>query len=290
MKRLLFILIAVLAVLSVNATKRALFIAVGNYPATSGWVKINSRNDVDLLVPVFRDAGFKVTTLVDEQATHSGISNALKTLTAQCKKGDLVFIHFSCHGQQMIDLVGDESDGLTETMVPYDAKREPSKTYHGQNHFTDDQLNRYLNDIRKKLGKKGQLMVALDACHSGDGTRGEDDDELNDSILGQQRGVSDIFCPNPPYNKKVVYQGHALKKPKGRGYSSMIALSACQPNQVSHEYKDRRTGKSYGPLSYLIWLEVKNSKNINFKQLAEAILKNKNYAMKRYQQPYLIVE
>ena len=107
MKRLLFILIAVLAVLSVNATKRALFIAVGNYPAKSGWVKINSRNDVDLLVPVFRDAGFKVTTLVDEQATHSGISNALKTLTAQCKKGDQVFIHFSCHGQQMIDLAGD---------------------------------------------------------------------------------------------------------------------------------------------------------------------------------------
>ena len=70
----------------------------------------------------------------------------------------------------------------------------------------------------------------------------------------------------------------------------MIALSACQPDQVSHEYKDRRTGKSYGPLSYLIWLEVKNSKNINFKQLAEAILKNKNYAMKRYQQPYLVVE
>lgn len=290
MKRLLFILIAVLAVLSVNATKRALFIAVGNYPATSGWVKINSRNDVDLLVPVFRDAGFKVTTLVDEQATHSGISNALKTITAQCKKGDQVFIHFSCHGQQMIDLVGDESDGLTETMVPYDAKREPSQTYHGQNHFTDDQLNRYLNDIRKKLGKKGRLMVTLDACHSGDGTRGEDDDELNDSILGQQRGVSDIFCPNPPYNKKVVYQGHALKKPKGRGYSSMIALSACQPNQVSHEYKDRRTGKSYGPLSYLIWLELKGKKNINFKQLADAIIKNKNYAMKRYQQPYLVVE
>ena len=203
---------------------------------------------------------------------------------------DLVFIHFFFFFQQMVDLVVDESDGLTETMIPYNAKREPSKTYHGQNHFTDDQLNRYLNDIRKKLGKKGQLMVTLDACHSGDGTRGEDNDERNDSILGQQRGVSDIFCPNPPYNKKVVYQGHALKKPKGRGYSSMIALSACQPNQVSHEYKDRRTGKSYGPLSYLIWLEVKNSKNINFKQLAEAILKNKNYAMKRYQQPYLIVE
>lgn len=290
MKQLLAILVAILTIIPASATKRALFIAVGNYHAKSGWVKINSRNDVDLLVPVFRNAGFQVTTLLDDQATHSGIYNAFKTLTAQCKKGDQVFIHFSCHGQQMVDLVGDESDGLTETMIPYDARREPSKAYHGQNHFTDDQLNRHLNDLRKKLGKKGQLMVTLDACHSGDGTRGEDDDELNDSIIGEQRGVSDIFCPNPPYNKKVVYQGHVLKKPQGKGYASIIALSACQPDQVSHEYKDRRTGKSYGPLSYLIWLEVKNSKNINFKKLAEAIIKNKNYVMKRYQQPYLIVE
>lgn len=290
MKRLLFILVAILTIITANATKRALFIAVGNYPAKSGWVKINSRNDVDLLVPVFRNAGFKVTILLDGQATHSGISNALKALASQCQKGDQIFIHFSCHGQQMVDVVGDESDGLTETMVPYDARREPSKTYHGQNHFTDDQLNRHLNEIRKKLGKKGQLMVTLDACHSGDGTRGEEDDELNDSIMGQQRGVSDIFCPNPPYNKRVVYRGHALNKPKGKGYSSMIALSACQPDQVSHEFKDRRTGKSYGPLSYLIWLELKGNKTINFKQLADGIIKNKNYAMKRYQQPYLIIE
>ena len=76
------------------------------------------------------------------QATHEGIINAFKSLTNQCKRGDQVFIHFSCHGQQMIDQVGDEPDGLTEAMVAYDAKREPTKTYHGQNHFTDDELKR----------------------------------------------------------------------------------------------------------------------------------------------------
>ena len=37
-------------------------------------------------------------------------------------------------------------------------------------------------------------------------------------------------------------------------------------------------------------IEAKDAKVINFKRLADAIIKNKNYAMKRYQQPYLIVE
>ena len=290
MKRLLFILVAFLSIMTAGATKRALFVAIGNYPAKSGWVRINSQNDVDLLAPVFRNAGFIVTTLVDEQATHEGIINAFKSLTNQCKSGDQVFIHFSCHGQQMIDQVGDEPDGLTEAMVPYDAKREPTKTYHGQNHFTDDKFNNCLNTLRKKIGKSGQLLVTLDACHSGDGTRGDYGEELNVSIIGEQRGVSDIFCPNPPFNKKVVYRGHTLRKPKGKGYSPMIALCACQPDQVSREYKDRRSGKAYGPLSYLIWLEAKDEKIINFKRLADAIIKNNSFVMKRHQQPYIIVE
>ena len=94
MKRVIIILVALLSILTANAAKRALLVAIGNYPANSGWVKINSRNDIDLLTPVFRNAGFAVTTLIDNQATHAGIITALKTLTNQCKKGDQVFIHF----------------------------------------------------------------------------------------------------------------------------------------------------------------------------------------------------
>ena len=290
MKRFLFLLVAFLLLFTTSAKKRALFIAIGNYPAKSGWIRINSLNDVDLLAPVFRNAGFIVTTLVDDQATHEGIINAFKSLTNQCERGDQVFIHFSCHGQQMIDLMGDEPDRLTEAMVAYDARREPTKSYYGQNHFTDDELNVCLNTLRKRIGKSGKLLVTLDACHSGDATRGEGVNELNDSILGEVRGVSDIFCPNPPYNKKVVYRGHSLKKPQGKGFSPMIALSACQPEQVSYEYKDRRSGKAYGSLSYLIWLETKDTKAINFKQLSNDIMKNKGFVMKRYQQPFIIVE
>ena len=161
MKRVFFILFALFSFLTAIATKRALLVAIGNYPANSGWTRINSNNDVDLLKPVFSNAGFIVTTLIDEHATHEGIINALQALRNQCKKSDQVFIHFSCHGQQIVDLVGDEPDGLTESMVPYDALREPTKTYYGQNHLTDDELNRELISLRKKLGKDGFLLITL---------------------------------------------------------------------------------------------------------------------------------
>ena len=38
--------------------------------------------------------------------------------------------------------------------------------------FSDDELNGALTDVRKKLGPNGHLIVLLDACHSGTGTRG----------------------------------------------------------------------------------------------------------------------
>ena len=49
--------------------KHALIITISDYPAESGWSKINSDNDRTLLVPEFERLGFKVTTLTNEQAT-----------------------------------------------------------------------------------------------------------------------------------------------------------------------------------------------------------------------------
>jgi hypothetical protein len=33
-------------------------------------------------------------------------------LSESIQKGDVILIHFSCHGQQIEDLSGDEADGL----------------------------------------------------------------------------------------------------------------------------------------------------------------------------------
>ena len=39
-------------------------------------------------------------------------------------------------------------------------------------HFRDDLLGQKLVQLRTKLGEKGNLLVIIDACHSGTMTRG----------------------------------------------------------------------------------------------------------------------
>lgn len=141
--------------LSVSAqTKRALVIGLGEQQ-DKAWNKINGDKDVPLVQTMLKSAGFKsVTTLVNRQATKVGIVGAFKRMTASCKYGDVVYIHYSGHGQQMTDVHNDERDGLDECWIPYDACRKASATYHGEKHLTDDELNVYLNAIRNKIGAK----------------------------------------------------------------------------------------------------------------------------------------
>lgn len=137
---------------------------------------------------ILRNAKYKtknIKKLINQQATKASIVNALKSLVTQSKRGDIVYVHFSGHGQQMKDVHNDENDGLDECWIPYDAYRKPCDKDRGEKHLTDDEVNYYLNAIRDKVGDTGKILVVIDACHSGGATRG-DDDEV-------ERGVEDIF-------------------------------------------------------------------------------------------------
>ena len=62
--------------------------------------------------------------------------------------GDIIYLHFSCHGQPIEDIDGDEDDGWDEALIPFDAKKKYQKgTYTGENHITDDELNSYLKRL-----------------------------------------------------------------------------------------------------------------------------------------------
>ena len=43
-----------------------------------------------------------------------------------------------------------------------------------EDHFADDQMKFYLDQVRLKVGGEGQVIVVIDACHSGTATRGSD--------------------------------------------------------------------------------------------------------------------
>jgi hypothetical protein len=177
----IFSLILSLGNLSANCQeKKALLIGIGNYPTESGWNRIHGDNDVSIIQPVLQSYGFEhenIKTLINADATFSGISRAFENLIENCNKNDIVYIQFSGHGQQITDLNNDEEDGFDESWVAYDALLSyVSGVYHGQCHFTDDNLNRYAQRLRNKVGRHGKIIVVSDACHSGGGARGDEDD------------------------------------------------------------------------------------------------------------------
>lgn len=288
-----FLLLLSLPVQLHAQVKRALVIGLGEQQ-DKAWNKINGDKDVPLVQGMLKSAGFKsVTTLVNRQATKIGIVGAFKRLTVSCKQGDVVYIHYSGHGQQMTDVHNDERDRLDECWIPYDACRKASATYHGEKHLTDDELNVYLNAIRHKIGARGKLLVVIDACHSGDGTRGD-----NDEVV---RGVEDTLVVDS-LNARGLYETFEAIKSFFMGDNGKeniintkakplaerwITISACRSDQVNFEMKKPAVGK----LTYALWTEQKKSEKVSNEEFIRRIRKfvNRNTSS-RPQQPEMTGE
>ena len=233
-----------------SQNKIALLIGISNYPqykdADASWTKIHGTNDVQLISPLLAKQGFKIITLTDNLATHKGIESGFKKLENSVRPGDIVYIHFSGHGQAVEDENGDEADGWDEAFIPYDAQHRYKKgVYQGENHLLDDELNSHLNSIRKKVGEKGVVYVVIDACHAGSSYRGEEED---DSVY--VRGTDIGFSKNrKPYTPPIDKRGN-IRVSSGKGMSHIYMLEACRSYQVNTEIKEN--GQYCGPLSYYI--------------------------------------
>lgn len=244
--RLCLMLVAILlSSAAVAQRKRAFLVGISHYDtALTGyqWNNINGVEDINLLNPVLQKQGFSITTLSDRQATFDNIVRQITQLTNKTKKGDVVYLHFSAHGQPVEDLNGDEEDGWDESIVPIDAYKIYKKgVYEGQKHLTDDLLNKYIKKLREKIGPTGFLYVVIDACHAGTSSRANDE-----TIRGTHVGFTHnnkVFKPS--ISKKSHYHIEASAK-----MSNVLFIEACRPDQVNTEIKV--DGKRYGPLSYNI--------------------------------------
>ena len=247
MRKLLLIigLFFMIAIAGNAQRKRAFMVGISHYDtALTGyqWNNINGTNDVQLLSPILKKQGFYLSTLLDDQATYQNITSLLSTFTNQTKKGDIVYLHFSTHGQPVEDINGDEEDGWDEAIIPIDAYKIYKKgAYEGKKHLLDDQLNTYIRKLRTKIGPSGFLYVVIDACHAGTSSRANDE-----TIRGTKVG----FTYNNKVFKPSVQKKSHYKVESSAKMSHVMYLEACRPDQVNMEIKvkDRR----YGPLSYNI--------------------------------------
>lgn len=225
----------------------ALIVAIGDYPSELGWRKLSSANDVVLIKNALIYQGFKeenIKVIKDREATKKGVLSAINDLSRNAEKGSIVFFHYSGHGQQIVDEVGDEVDGLDESLIPYDA----GLTYElcaakGGNHIRDDLLGELFTKIRKKIGTDGDIIVSLDACHSGTATRG----------IGVARGTDKIFSPpNRKPDPSIVssFNRVFLGVKKQSDLAPMVVISGSSSTELNYEYF--KNGKSYGSLSFAL--------------------------------------
>ena len=252
-----FLFFFFLSLNSFSQEKRALIVAIGNYKPESKIPAIASLNDIKYLKAALHKNNFKdqyIDTLVDEQATMLGITKALDALIAKSKLNDIVVVHFSCHGQQIRDQISkalgkDEDDGFDEALLAYDALAfyKPGK-YKGENHLRDDDLGKKLTAIRNNIGAKGSLLVVLDACHSGTGTR--------DESFAVSRGEPiPFYDPENPFEGEINLGGMDVNLGFIDGLdtsiANMVTFSASSPHQVNKQIKAGT--EEVGSLSYALY-------------------------------------
>ncbi len=219
---------------------RALVIGLGEQQ-DKAWAKINGDNDARMVVKMLRQVGYTdVTSLINSQATKAAIVDAFTQLAGRCQPGDKVYIHYSGHGQWVTDLDGDEALRWTglhaqydESWVPYDACMTYCAADRGERHLIDDEVAQLLHGVRSRIGSKGEIVVVIDACHSGDSTGAEaiGDDTEEPEIV---RGVDVKFTIPLP---AVAPEG-AKQRP-----DAWLTITACRPYELATEIGRLKLGK-----------------------------------------------
>lgn len=258
-----FIFTLILSCLFVQAKaqqKQALIIAIGNYPASSGWPVISSNADQQLVRQALQRQGFadsKIQVLRDSMATKAGITAALDALVKRVQAGDIVVLHFSSHGEQVEDDNGDEPDGLDESIVSYGAvlsTKSADFQKDQQNYFRDDLLGYYVKKLRQKIGPTGDLAVFINACHSGSGTRGSAKVRGGKPPLVSAGFDARKFAGNNEEGliaekNSVSLSGSVKENTKQEDLSPYVIISAARADELDFEVKDDKDN-GVGSLSY----------------------------------------
>ena len=164
--------------------KRALLVAVTQYDRQVSnpkcrWKDLSTAEDINLIKTALLSSGFDSSQIIiiTGKTKKSDLVKAFREqLIDKAQKNGIYYFHFSGHGYQIPDDNKDEMDGHDESLVLSDAlwdggARRPAG-FDYSNYLRDDELQALLNELRMKAGQKGNVMVSLDACHSGTATRG----------------------------------------------------------------------------------------------------------------------
>ncbi|HLY72012.1 MAG TPA: caspase family protein [Puia sp.] len=244
-----------------TVSRYALIFAIGDYPEAGGWPKISSLQDVSYIQNILQNQGFlpgNINIVADKNATISGIENAFEELIKKVNSGDIVVIHFSSHGERVEADNNNKIDGLDECVVTYNAISPlKSKNYQKDQaeYLRGHVLGGYLKRLRIKLGGSGDVIVFMDNCYSGGGTRG-----VSVKRGGEIPFVSATFNPRKhnQSDSSFLYKEEIISNDDEKKMASYEVFSATMPNEPDYETMDETTNTPVGSLTYAIAKSFEN--------------------------------
>jgi hypothetical protein len=208
---------------------RALLIGVGRYAQFEE--KLNGVSlDIGMMREFVHLMGFKsheIKVLEHEHASAAKVYNAIENwLINGVGPDDRVLFYFSGHGSQIPDENDDEDDQFDEVLLLYDtalAEKRGQQTLNGV--LLDDHLNHMLARMKSR-----NILVILDACHSGSATK-----RMQLSSRSFQTGQAKVkyFYYSPLLEAAGGSGSFDLMKPRAipGGESHYVAITACRDDE-----------------------------------------------------------
>ncbi len=238
---------------SSQPVKHALLIGISKYQS-DGYAELSSDRDIALMTETLKKQGFadkNIHPLLNKDATLAGIKNAFAKLIAAVNPGDIVVVHFSCHGRQVMAQSFTKLSGIDECAVPYDApfsvdvddEKELAKAI--PMFLRGYELGNLLKNTRARLGAKGDLAVFLDFCYSGSASRGET----------TVRGGAPALVPSKKFTNTMrradstQWLSEIQNTSDAKALSPFVVISATKPDEQDAQAYDTTLKAQIGSLT-----------------------------------------
>ncbi|KIJ56327.1 hypothetical protein M422DRAFT_239548 [Sphaerobolus stellatus SS14] len=186
-----------------------------------------------------------IRLLLDHQAQRKIILEAFRALQkdTRIKRGDAIIIFYAGHGMEREAPEGWESgdpNNKIQMLVPCDFNPKARSPIHG---IPDRTIGTLLEGLSEKNGNN--ITVIFDCCHSGSGTRVNEDDPTTVRSIEMPENVdvpSDL--DKPVWSDGATHRG--ISFPTGflhKGIRSHMLLAACGAKEVAREDSVLARGK-----------------------------------------------
>ena len=240
-------------------------------------------NDVNAMEQLLHNKGFgfsktKTETLLNQQATRKGIIGAFKKhLIANAGPDTTTLFYFSGHGsRQIASEVFHKYSPLTdneyikeETLICYDSRARRNGKF-----LEKDLADKELAILIEQAARKGgQVVIILDSCNSGSGTRLTQDRPEVQQIPAQAKTIEDRADKSEALKRSYLgdYYKKMLKKtgqaivPK----SKHLLLAGCKSGWYS--YERNHEGMQRGSFTYHLENTIKENPQLTYNQLFKLV-------------------